>query len=118
MSAIEPTQGGVSDRFKRAAVKWSLGRYLYDVPSVWMPCEKKGKSVVLKQTPRLPPWAVPISDAERQRFLARCVSLSSRLGDRYACILEQHGVIPEDVVSLEQAKRLTYALDEALKQVA
>ena len=118
VSAIEPTKGGISDSFKRVAVKWGIGRYLYDLPSVWMPCEKKGKSVVLKQTPHLPPWAVPLSDAEHHRFLAKCVSLSSRLGDRYGRILEQHGVIPEDVVSLEEAKRLTYALDEALKQAA
>lgn len=51
VSAIEPTKGGVSDSFKRAAVKWGIGRYLYDLPSVWMPCEKKGKTVVPKQTP-------------------------------------------------------------------
>ena len=118
VSAIEPTKGGVSDSFKRAAVKWGIGRYLYDLPSVWVPCEKKGKSVVLKQTPQLPTWAVPMNDAERHRFVAKCVSLSSRLGDRYNRILEQHGVIPEDVVSLEEAKRLTYALDAALKQAA
>ena len=118
VSAIEPTKGGISDSFKRVAVKWGIGRYLYDLPSVWMPCEKKGKSVMLKQTPHLPSWAVPISDAERQRFLAKCTSLSSRLGDQYGRILEQHGVIPEGVISLEQAKRLTYDLDEALKQAA
>ena len=59
-----------------------------------------------------------MNDSERQRFEAKCVSLSSRLGDGYARILEQQGVIPEDVVSLEQAKRLTYALDQALKQAA
>ena len=59
-----------------------------------------------------------MSDDEHHRFLAKCVSSSSRLGDQYGRILEQQGVIPEDVVSLEQAKRLTYALDEALKQAA
>ena len=73
---------------------------------------------MLKQTPHLPPWAVPLNDAEHHRFLAKCTSLSSRLGDQYGRILEQQGVIPEDVVSLDQAKRLTYALDQALKQAA
>ena len=67
---MEPTPGGVSDRFKRVSVKWGLGRYLYGLPSAWMPCEKKGPSVVLQQTSRLPLSAVPIGDAERQCFLA------------------------------------------------
>ena len=59
-----------------------------------MPCEKKSKSVVLQQLPQLPLWAaVPMNDAERQRFLAKCVSWSSRLGDQDARILEQQGVI-------------------------
>ena len=59
-----------------------------------------------------------MSDDEHHRFLAKCTSSSSRLGDQYGRILEQQGVIPEDMVSLEQAKRLTYALNEALKQAA
>ena len=29
MSQIEPVKGGISDAFKRAAVKWNIGRYLY-----------------------------------------------------------------------------------------
>ena len=117
VSAIEPTKGGVSDRFKRAAssgVRAVSIRLAVRVDAL----RKKGKTVVLKQTPQLPPWAVPMSEDEHHRFLAKCVSSSSRLGDRYGRILEQQGVIPEDVVSLEQAKRLTYALDEALKQAA
>ena len=59
-----------------------------------------------------------MGDAQRQRFLAQGVSWSSRLGAQDARLLEQHGVIPEDVVSLEQAQRRTYALDEARTQAA
>ena len=29
MSNIQPIKGGISDAFKRAAVKWNIGRYLY-----------------------------------------------------------------------------------------
>lgn len=32
---IEGTKGGISDAFKRAAVKWGIGRYLYNFPVVW-----------------------------------------------------------------------------------
>jgi hypothetical protein len=30
LTDIEGTKGGISDAFKRAAVKWGIGRYLYD----------------------------------------------------------------------------------------
>ena len=56
---FEAVKGGLSDAFKRAAVKWGIGRYLYKVPNLWVPCEVHGKTVVLKSTPKLPEWAVP-----------------------------------------------------------
>jgi len=34
---IEGVKGQYSGAFKRAAVLWGIGRYLYDVPNVWMP---------------------------------------------------------------------------------
>lgn len=40
-TAVEGEKGGVSDAFKRAAVKWGIGRYLYRTPTVWAPCEVK-----------------------------------------------------------------------------
>lgn len=38
-SDVEAEKGALSDAFKRAAVKWGIGRYLYDLPSMWVPCE-------------------------------------------------------------------------------
>jgi hypothetical protein len=38
-TAVEAEKGGISDAFKRAAVKWGVGRYLYDFDAVWVPCE-------------------------------------------------------------------------------
>lgn len=35
-SDFEAEKGAMSDAFKRAAVKWGIGRYLYDVPSIWV----------------------------------------------------------------------------------
>ena len=32
---IEGAKGGLSDAFKRAAVQWGVGRYLYDAPETW-----------------------------------------------------------------------------------
>lgn len=36
---IEAEKGALSDAFKRAAVRWGIGRYLYDLKSPWVPCE-------------------------------------------------------------------------------
>ncbi len=35
-SQVEAEKGAFSDSFKRAAVLWGIGRYLYDVPTVWV----------------------------------------------------------------------------------
>lgn len=40
-SDIESEKGAVSDAFKRAAVKFGVGRYLYDLDSPWVECEVK-----------------------------------------------------------------------------
>lgn len=33
---VEAEKGAISDAFKRAAVLWGIGRYLYDIPSPWV----------------------------------------------------------------------------------
>ena len=35
-SDVEAEKGALSDAFKRAAVKWGIGRYLYDLDSPWV----------------------------------------------------------------------------------
>lgn len=45
-SDVEAEKGALSDAFKRAAVKWGIGRYLYDLESPWVELdtyEKDGK---------------------------------------------------------------------------
>ncbi len=58
-SDIEPVKGGVSDAYKRASVKWGMGRYLYDIPIQWVPIEPMGRSWKLSKIPTLPAWALP-----------------------------------------------------------
>lgn len=36
---VEGAKGGLSDAFKRAAVKWGIGRYLYETDTIFAPCE-------------------------------------------------------------------------------
>jgi hypothetical protein len=38
-TAVEAEKGAISDAFKRAAVKWGVGRYLYALDAPWVPCE-------------------------------------------------------------------------------
>lgn len=37
---IEAIKGGISDSFKRAAVIWGVGRYLYEIPARWTSLDK------------------------------------------------------------------------------
>lgn len=52
---VEAEKGALSDAFKRAAVKWGIGRYLYGLSSPWVAIEQKGRSWVIKkgEYPRL-----------------------------------------------------------------
>lgn len=51
----EAEKGALSDAFKRAAVRWGIGRYLYDISSPWVAVEQKGKTYIIKDSelPRL-----------------------------------------------------------------
>lgn len=71
---IEPVKGGISGAFKRAAVKWRIGRYLYDLEEGFARIVEKGTpgahyAKVKGQDgkdvhyywlpPELPDWALP-----------------------------------------------------------
>ncbi len=43
----EPAKSAVSDAFKRAAVKFGVGRFLYDLPRMWAQVKPAGKTFVL-----------------------------------------------------------------------
>jgi hypothetical protein len=52
-AAREMTEkGSYSDAFKRAAVKWGIGRYLYELDAPWVPVEQRGNSTVLPESSR------------------------------------------------------------------
>ena len=41
---MEAEKGALSDALKRAAVRWGIGRYLYDLKAPWIVLEQRGKS--------------------------------------------------------------------------
>ena len=54
---VEAEKGATSDAFKRAAVMWGVGRYLYALPSPWVGLVKGGLPRGFQQ--ELPSWATP-----------------------------------------------------------
>ena len=55
---IEGAKGGISDAFKRVAVAYGIGRYLYSLPDVFVDLEN-GRLPRNFQPPVLPAWATP-----------------------------------------------------------
>ena len=55
-SDIEAEKGAISDAFKRAAVMFGIGRYLYQLPNVWVALDEYKH---IKEVPALPVWATP-----------------------------------------------------------
>lgn len=60
-SDVEAEKGAISDALKRAAVKWGIGRYLYDLDAPWVPCEsaeiqRNGKTVRVWRRWKADPW--------------------------------------------------------------
>jgi len=52
---VEGAKGALSDAFKRAAVRFGVGRYLYYLPNDWVDLYEFGKFDI----PKLPKWAIP-----------------------------------------------------------
>ena len=47
---VEAEKGALSDAFKRAAVRWGVGRYLYDLAAKWVEIEPAGNSFRIKES--------------------------------------------------------------------
>ncbi len=48
LSNYSPIKGGLSDAFKRAAVKWGIGRYLYEITPVWVNVYMRGDKIYIQ----------------------------------------------------------------------
>ena len=49
---VEGEKGMLSDALKRAAVRWGIGRYLYEMKSPWVAIEARGKSYFIPDAER------------------------------------------------------------------
>lgn len=102
-TAVEGEKGGISDAFKRAAVPWGVGRYLYRLSAPWVPCETsefKGK----KQWRRWKenPWDfvknAPAAPEDRARDLYQRIKAGGpTVVETEADLLEEIKVLVPDV---------------------
>src|SRR5688572_23147794 len=72
---IEAEKGGESEALKRAAYKWSIGRYLYEMPEKWCEAMVKGRGIILVERPSLPEWAYPYGWTEPKENPNQVVTL-------------------------------------------
>ena len=105
---VEAEKGALSDAFKRAAVRWGIGRYLYDLDSPWVDLEERGRSYVIKPSelsrlagllgaPKAPPKAAsPLGSAkykitpEQWAENAKAEILACRSNDECAAWRQKH----------------------------
>jgi hypothetical protein len=68
-SNFEQSLGAVSHCFKRAAVQWGIGRYLYSLPTAWVTVERGGRipeTVLRELRSKLPQPGQRLASPEKQ----------------------------------------------------
>ncbi len=127
-SDVEAEKGAISDAFKRTAVKWGIGRYLYDMPTPWVPCtsyEKNGKKVwsawkqnpwdFVKKAPVLekPVERKPMTPLERFAVASANISKSANeVALRRIVDSENYKKLLEDIDGLEEKAIIMNAVTE------
>jgi hypothetical protein len=132
---VEGEKGAISDAFKRAAVKWGVGRYLYDMDAVWAECdsyERNGKKVWKRWTPRgaaqlnaaagnvvapvLPRRDDTPETLDQSAAIAAIMQLSQASGVTVQSIVEGYKVSALDELTSDQAARTIAALKRRIDQ--
>lgn len=96
---IEAVKGGMSGAFKRACVKWGIGRYLYDLKEGFATvCEKGTNGAIYANTeklgvfywlpPSLPDWALPESERQQPKGKPNLQAISAPDSDPGAYVIK------------------------------
>lgn len=120
---VEGEKGMLSDALKRAAVRWGVGRYLYDIKSGWVELEPAGRSYKIKESEQKKleelhereasksAWGGPTAVAA-YRLLANVVKDTVTQSSDAATFRERHkGMIPQLRVGMR--RHLEHLLDSA-----
>ncbi|KWT98371.1 MULTISPECIES: Rad52/Rad22 family DNA repair protein [unclassified Variovorax] len=89
-------KGAFSDGFKRAAVMWGIGRYLYAFEAPVVDLDENGELV---STPTLPPQFLPEADREAAIAQAQAGATSSKTTDTAAEVPAQANPVAEAKVT-------------------
>jgi len=101
-SDIEAEKGSLSDAFKRAAVRWGVGRYLYHLPTPWVDLDDREQ----------------ISDAERRKLeglLTRAAGSSTPPQQQSPKTAQATGRAPANGAPKPSLADRANALEQALK---
>lgn len=106
----EPIKGGISDSFKRAAVKFGIGRYLYKTDSGFATIAENGKyrdtakskDGSQKKTyrwdpPQLPNWALPEKDRINEESVIDDEADKIKLFEKTRGLLKKIGYNPQRI---------------------
>lgn len=119
-TAVEAEKGSLSDSFKRAAVNWGVGRYLYDLPSPWVelddrkqikPEEMRKLEGLLRGRAPPPPKADPIRPEETGLYIAAKAAIDMCQDDAE---LDLWG--KDNAVSMERMKAEAGPVYDAVKR--
>src|SRR5262245_48320208 len=102
-------KAAVSDALKRAAVKWSVGRYLYSLPATWVDYDPQKKQLVGK--PALPGWATPAKKPPEDPKTGE--ELFDRMAANEAALVERGLCKPGDLVRhvREELRKAGFPMD-------
>ena len=95
---VEGEKGSLSSAFKRAAVHWGIGRYLYDVAAPWVELEPAGNSYKIKATEKRKLEAI-LSGSPGPKSEAPAPSTASGVGNT-----------PASRAAVEWAKKAIFAV--------
>ena len=71
---VEAVKGGLSTSMRRAAVQWGVGRYIYRLPSQWIPVDQGRR---FTQKPRIPANFLPPRSTARRASNGHAVASST-----------------------------------------
>lgn len=91
---VEAEKGALSDAFKRAAVRWGVGRYLYGLGNTWVEIEPAGRSHKIKESerPKLHDALQRITDAVEWGTPGERVTLKTLMQTIRTCLTTEDDV--------------------------
>lgn len=124
-SDIEAEKGALSDAFKRAAVRWGIGRYLYHLPTPWVDLDEREQipqaemrklEAILrgKAPPRQAPAAEDVQPEQTGLYIAcaAAIDMAAEQGGKGGLDAWAN----DNTVSMERIKAENLAVYQAVKR--